>query len=934
MKNLFKFSLCVIAATTSLFVGCSKDYSGDIDKLKGEVKELQDLKSLLGGKVITNIEQDYTENGVRGTRITYTPITGGTASYAFIPNGAKGDKGEKGATPVISIIDGKWAVDGVKTTQAAQGPAGVQGPKGETGAAGATGPIGPSGATGATGANGDYVKVDANTPDAGSTTITVMDGTTNVAKGEPVVVKNGDDGSDGSSITARVEGGALKVYKVVDGQETLVGQIKAPEIETVYDYAENIGKMTIVITNYNFDGTEVTPKQYIKTDLPEDTNSLVRYITTAGPTDDFYTFELGDGTKMRVLRRMPAIPQSVTILTEKVVINRYGEAVVVFRVNPSNVIITDKQYLDLDYVPTYTRSIAGNEPTNVAIKEMKATAKQGEYELTLAWKNPQIANTDVEPIFLIVNYTDPNDEKDVKDLVSVTSSTPIMSHSSVDPITANTIVEQDLAAVLSTDTYSGVVELNDPTLKPAVSNLILSLEVKKDPSTVKSYINLAHATEYEKVIDPFVFTVKFDDAAATVAQPNWNYVGFNVNADFNDIDAADVPLKATVIPMVINRKAYTLALADDASMIPGTTKTATIADDVIDAFLAGIKTCDAVFTQIAAFAPADYDAATMTTTVVPASAAITATFDATTREYKVVLSDAAVAGDYDLTSVLSIAGREVTITKKVTVTYPIYSINVKSDANFTAALPAPFAALTDASLTTVWKSVSDATTADVKLGDVINIQSLTHNNTGIVYQFKNDLGLVTPITTVYTFTGDKFGDMADLTNGTKDQMTALFVELSTGQVLPVRVCKAGATGATLPIVVGNKSNELNILIYNTKAKEVAIDVTGGATSFVFAVNRPDADLNWDVKVNDYAAVDMLIDTKNRIPAAGKPVYTIDRMGADEAISAIDAATGKLTFSKTWSPRAEVKYTITVTAKDIWGTVVSETQEITVTDPNI
>lgn len=339
--------------------------------------------------MITNIEQNFTEGGVRGTRITYTAITGGAASYAFIPNGATG------ATPVISIIDGEWAVNGVKTGQQAQGVAGEPG------------------APGAAGTNGDYVKVEADKPIVGSTTITVMDGTTKTPKTgiDPVIIKNGEQGVKGESVTARIEDGALKIYSVTD-KETLIGQIKAPKIESVYDYAESMGKMTVVITNYNFDGTEVSPKQYILTDLPEDTSSLLRYVSQ---TDNYYTFALGDGTEMRVLRRVPAVPQSVTMLNSAVNINRHGEAVVKFRVNPSNVVIPNVKYVDLDYV-SETRAIVGNAPMNVLIKGFRASEKtEGEYEVTLGLANPEEPNFgNNESIFIIVNYTDPNLEANEK----------------------------------------------------------------------------------------------------------------------------------------------------------------------------------------------------------------------------------------------------------------------------------------------------------------------------------------------------------------------------------------------------------------------------------------------------------------------------------------------------------------------------------------
>lgn len=474
--------------------------------------------------------------------------------------------------------------------------------------------------------------------------------------------------------------------------------------------------------------------------------------------------------------------------------------------------------------------------------------------------------------------------------------------------------------MFNTDIYKGVVEFEDPASKPIIKDLALSAEAEADPSSVISHVAVAQNAD-----DAFAFEVSFGDAAAITASGQWNYVAFNVNASFEDVDHPGNKIEAKVIPMVINRKAYTLKLQSGAVLLPGTALTTTTTNDIAKNLIA-IKSCDKMFTDIPAFAYADYEAATMTTTVAPASESITAAFDPATKIYTVTIADAATAGKYALTSVLSIAGREITITKEVEVLYPIYTINVKSNNNFTAALPAPFAALADNTLTTVWKSVSNKATEVVKLEDIVDIATLTHNRIGAIYRFENDLELTTPITTEYTFTGDKWADMSNLTDRTNDQSATLFVKLSTGQVIPVEVCTAGAVGKTPAIVFGDKSNELNMAVYNAKAKEVAI-TTGGTISFVYTINRPNAELNWTIKANDFAGVDMLTDDSKRID--GKPVYSIDRL--TDAISAIDAETGELTFSKVWSPRANETYTITVKVKDILGNEVVKTQKITVTD---
>ena len=97
-----------------------------------------------------------------------------TGKWASIPaikgdKGEKGDKGDKGDTgatgpagtdganghsPVITIIDGIWYIDGVSTGIEAVGPQGPIGPKGDTGAQGPKGDIGETGPKGDTGEQG------------------------------------------------------------------------------------------------------------------------------------------------------------------------------------------------------------------------------------------------------------------------------------------------------------------------------------------------------------------------------------------------------------------------------------------------------------------------------------------------------------------------------------------------------------------------------------------------------------------------------------------------------------------------------------------------------------------------------------------------------------------------------------------------------------
>ena len=81
--------------------------------------------------------------------------------------GEKGDKGDTGATgpagtdganghsPVITIVNGIWYIDGVSTGIEAVGPQGPQGIQGEKGDRGATGPQGIQGEKGEPGPKGD-----------------------------------------------------------------------------------------------------------------------------------------------------------------------------------------------------------------------------------------------------------------------------------------------------------------------------------------------------------------------------------------------------------------------------------------------------------------------------------------------------------------------------------------------------------------------------------------------------------------------------------------------------------------------------------------------------------------------------------------------------------------------------------------------------------
>ena len=99
----------LMVSSTGTFVSC-KDYDDDIDRID---KELVDIKSALSalqakvdaGKYVTNVVKN-------GDGITVTWSDNSTSTIETI----KGDKGEDGKNgTVVTIIDGYWAFDGVKS---------------------------------------------------------------------------------------------------------------------------------------------------------------------------------------------------------------------------------------------------------------------------------------------------------------------------------------------------------------------------------------------------------------------------------------------------------------------------------------------------------------------------------------------------------------------------------------------------------------------------------------------------------------------------------------------------------------------------------------------------------------------------------------------------------------------------------------------------
>ncbi|WP_281514016.1 PL29 family lyase N-terminal domain-containing protein [Phocaeicola sartorii] len=123
----------LMVSSTGTFVSC-KDYDEDIDRID---KELVDIKSALSalqakvdaGKYVTNVVKN-------GDGITVTWSDNSTSTIETI----KGDKGEDGKNgTVVTIIDGYWAFDGVKSECPAKGDKGDKGDQGEPGDAAAAG---------------------------------------------------------------------------------------------------------------------------------------------------------------------------------------------------------------------------------------------------------------------------------------------------------------------------------------------------------------------------------------------------------------------------------------------------------------------------------------------------------------------------------------------------------------------------------------------------------------------------------------------------------------------------------------------------------------------------------------------------------------------------------------------------------------------------
>ena len=113
--------------TTGTFTSC-KDYDDDINQIN---KELTDIKSAISelqskvdnGKYVTNI----TKEG-EGIKITWND------NSTSVIETIKGDKGADGT--IVTIVDGYWAFDGVKSEYPATGKDGANGEDGKDGADG------------------------------------------------------------------------------------------------------------------------------------------------------------------------------------------------------------------------------------------------------------------------------------------------------------------------------------------------------------------------------------------------------------------------------------------------------------------------------------------------------------------------------------------------------------------------------------------------------------------------------------------------------------------------------------------------------------------------------------------------------------------------------------------------------------------------------
>ncbi len=215
------------------------------------------------GNGIALIEKTNTDDLKDTYTITYTD---GSTSKFIVTNGKDGSqgiqgvKGEDGHTPVITIVEGYWYVDGINTNVRAEGLKGDKGDKGDTGE---------KGETGATGADGVGVS-SATINNNGKLIITLSD--ESIIEVGPIVGPKGDTGekgetgatgADGVGIDElKIENGNLKVKYTNDNTFKDLGNIKGADGVGIAEiYVEN-GYLYVRKTNED----TATQLAYIKGD--------------------------------------------------------------------------------------------------------------------------------------------------------------------------------------------------------------------------------------------------------------------------------------------------------------------------------------------------------------------------------------------------------------------------------------------------------------------------------------------------------------------------------------------------------------------------------------------------------------------------------------------------------------------------------------------
>ena len=197
---------------------------------------------------ISKIEKTSTEGLVDTYTITYTD---GTTTTFTVTNGAQGiqgiqgEKGEDGHTPVITIVDGYWAIDGVKTSQLAQGV------KGDTGNGisdiSKTGTVGLVDTYTITYTDGTTTTFTVtNGADGHSPVITIVNGEWHIDGNSTGVKALGKDGKDGKGIKA--------INKTTDGLVDTYTIIYTDDTEFTFTVTNGRGIVSITLTSTSADG--------------------------------------------------------------------------------------------------------------------------------------------------------------------------------------------------------------------------------------------------------------------------------------------------------------------------------------------------------------------------------------------------------------------------------------------------------------------------------------------------------------------------------------------------------------------------------------------------------------------------------------------------------------------------------------------------------